>query len=273
MPERDCYWQNRGRRKPMCELFGISSSIKMELNKPLKEFFTHSVNHPHGWGLAIFYENSVSLEKEPIQASKSFYLKERLKHSLSAKAAIAHIRLATVGTMEYENSHPFVKRDNHDRSWTLAHNGTIFDCPKLNPYIRFQEGKTDSERILCYIVARVNRIQAEYGRALNAAERFRLLDGIICEIAPHNKLNLLIYDGDCMYVHTNYADTLYVCQLAETALFSTIPLSFGKWSPVPFTTLCAYREGKKVYTGTTHGHEYKDNAKDMKYLFTDFSEL
>lgn len=257
----------------MCELFGICSSTKIELNQPLKEFFSHSSNHPHGWGLAIFYENSVSLEKEPIEASKSFYLKERLKHSLYAKAAMAHIRLATMGTMEYENCHPFVKRDNHDRGWTLAHNGTIFDCPKLNPYIRQQEGKTDSERILCYIVAKVNRQQAALGRALNAAERFRLLDGIICEIAPHNKLNLLIYDGECMYIHVNYADSLYICQQAETALFSTVPLSRGLWKPAPFTTLCAYRDGIRVYTGTDHGQEYKDNERDMKYLFANFSEL
>lgn len=257
----------------MCELFGICSSTKIELNEALKEFFPHSADHPHGWGLAVFYENSVSLEKEPIQASKSFYLKERLKHPISAKAAIAHIRLATVGTMEYENSHPFVKRDNHDRSWTLAHNGTIFDCPKLDRYIHQQEGQTDSERILCYIVAMINRKQVQVGRALNAAERFWLLDGIICEIAPANKLNLLIFDGECMYMHVNYANTLYLCQQAETVLFSTVPLSRGTWSPAPFTTLCAYRDGIRAYIGTDHGHEYKDDPQDMKYLFANFSEL
>lgn len=273
MPKKVWLWQNNGRRKQMCELFGINSFTSMELNKPLKEFFSHSPDHPHGWGLAVFDKNSVSLEKEPIQASKSFYLKERLKHNLHAKAAIAHIRLATRGTMEYQNSHPFVKRDNYNRSWTLAHNGTIFDCPKLNPYLHVQEGRTDSERILCHIIEQVNRRQEEYGRELNADERFQLLDNIVCDIAPRNKLNLLIYDGDRLYVHTNYANSLYVCQKSETALFSTVPLSFGEWNPVPFTTLCAYKNGKRICVGTNHGHEYKDNARDMKYLFADFSEL
>jgi glutamine amidotransferase len=246
----------------------------VELNQLLKEFFSHSENHPHGWGLAVFCKGSVSLEKEPIQASRSFYLKERLKHSIKARSAIAHIRLATMGTMEYENSHPFVKQDNCSRSWTLAHNGTIFDCPALNPYLQQQEGQTDSERILCYIIDRINDRQTALGHPLNAEERFSLLDQIICSISPQNKLNLLIYDGEYSYVHTNYASSLYVAQTEKTALFATVPLSAcGQWKPVPFTTLCAYRDGQQIYTGTNHGHEYKDNEKDLKYLFANFSGL
>lgn len=257
----------------MCELFGISSTYAVELNKSLKEFFQHSPKHPHGWGLATFHGNAVSLEKEPVQASRSRYLKERLKHSLKASAAIAHIRMATVGHMEYVNCHPFVMRDSYNRCWTLAHNGTIFDGWKLDSYFYEQEGRTDSERILCHIIDQVNQKQEDVGRALNKSERFQLLDEIICSIAPHNKLNLLIYDGECLYVHTNYADSLYVCQQEESAMFSTVPLSTGYWEPVPFTTLCVYKAGKKVFTGTNHGHEYKDNIKDTKYLFVDFSEL
>ena len=47
----------------MCELFGVSSGRRIEVNDLLKEFFSHSVRHPNGWGMAMFYENSVSLEK------------------------------------------------------------------------------------------------------------------------------------------------------------------------------------------------------------------
>ena len=257
----------------MCELFGVSSASKIELNKPLKEFFQHSVRHPNGWGLATFYDHSVSLEKEPAKASRSVYLRERLKHSLRVKAAIAHIRLATVGNMEYVNCHPFVKRDNYNRCWTLAHNGTIFDCPRLHPYFYEQEGRTDSERILYYLISPVNRKQDELGRMLEDTERFQLVDQIICCIAPHNKLNLLIYDGEYMYVHTNYANSLYVCHLEDSTLFSPVPLSTGDWHPLPFTTLCVYSQGVKVFTGTNHGYEYQDNIKDTKYLFMDYSEL
>jgi len=93
----------------------------------LKEFYSHSVCHPHGSGIGHrFMKNSASIEKEPVEAAGSAYLKERLRHKITVRAMIAHIRLATVGTLEYENSHPFVMRDNFGRTWTLAHNGTTF---------------------------------------------------------------------------------------------------------------------------------------------------
>ncbi|MGN0984163.1 MAG: class II glutamine amidotransferase, partial [Gemmiger sp.] len=183
----------------MCELLGVSARRKIRVNEYLKEFASHSVRHPHGWGLAVFYGNSVSLEKEPVPAYQSGYLRERLRHRLEVHSMIAHIRMATRGTMDFENCHPFVMRDNYDRTWTLAHNGTIFDCPVMERHVHEQEGHTDSERVLCHIIARVNHRQEELGRALTADERFRLMDEIICEVAPHNKLNLLVYDSELMY--------------------------------------------------------------------------
>lgn len=257
----------------MCELFGVSSSGKIRVNEWLIEFYSHSVRHPNGWGLAVFYENSVSLEKEPIQASGSLYLKERLRHRIEVKNMIAHIRLATRGTMEYENCHPFVKRDNWGRTWTLAHNGTIFDYPALSRYMEVQEGRTDSEQILCCLVDRVDKQQAKLGRALNDRERFLLLDELVCDMARGNKLNLLIYDGEYTYVHSNYANSLYVHQMRETALFATVPLDQSEWELLPLTALCVYRDGKRVWEGTSHGHEYVDNEADMKFLFTDYATL
>ena len=50
-----------------------------------------------------------------------------------------HIRLATVGSRDYENCHPFVREDNYGRHWTLIHNGTMFDCPQLSRYIPLQD--------------------------------------------------------------------------------------------------------------------------------------
>lgn len=91
-------------------------------------------------------------------------------------------RMATRGNMDYENYHLFVMRDNRDRTWTLAHNGTIFDCSMLDRYFYTQEGKTDSERILCHIIAAVNARQNRLNRPLNAAERFELMDELVCQI-------------------------------------------------------------------------------------------
>ena len=257
----------------MCELFGVSSRKRVTVNGLLREFFSHSVRHPNGWGMAIFYENSVSLEKEPVQAIKSTYLKERLRQKISVRTMIAHIRLATRGVTEYVNCHPFVLRDNFDRCWTLAHNGTIFDYPRHNPYLHKQEGRTDSERILCFLVDQINQRQLELGRALTKEERFALLDELVGDMARENKLNLLIYDGELLYVHTNYAKSLYYSQREDALLFATTPLDRGSWSEHPFTTLCAYQDGNRLFRGKNHGNEYRDNDKDMHMIYVDYSAL
>ena len=258
----------------MCELFGISSTKKVRVNEYLKEFFSHSVEHPHGWGMAAFYEGVASIEKEPIQALKSSYLKERLRHKIEVSTMIAHIRLATVGSMDYENCHPFVRQDNYGRRWTLAHNGTMFDAPALNPYFYGQEGQTDSERLLYYFIDKINKKQKSLRRRLTEQKRVEVFDGLIGGIAAGNKTNLLFYDGSVMYVHTNYRDSLYYATEQDAVLFATVPLSDKQeWKAVPFMRLMAWRDGRHLYTGHKHGHEYKDNAKDMQFLFLDSSAL
>ena len=257
----------------MCELFGVSSSKKIVLDDMLKEFFSHGVDHPHGWGMAFFYDNAVSLEKQPEASYKSNYLKQRMRAKIEADNMIAHIRLATRGTMEYENTHPFVLRDNCDRTWTLEHNGTIFECEVLNSYVHRQQGQTDSERILCYIISRVNAEQEKLKRSLSQEERFRLVDEIVCEITPENKVNLLLYDGELSYVHTNYQDSLFRCRKGDAVIVSTKPLDRKKWENVPMNTLLGYEKGRLLYTGTNHGNEFIDSEEKMRLLFLDFANL
>lgn len=83
---------------------------------------------------------------------------------------IAHIRLATRGTIGYENTHPFVMGDISGRRWTLAHNGTIFEGSCLSSLSHRQQGQTDSERILSYTIGRVNE-KLEQKKELSADVR------------------------------------------------------------------------------------------------------
>ena len=80
-------------------------------------------------------ENQIQLEKEPMQASRSNYLKERLTVPVLVKNAFAHIRYATIGNVEYKNCHPYTAKTLNGRQWSLVHNGTIFDYRPLNPYV------------------------------------------------------------------------------------------------------------------------------------------
>lgn len=257
----------------MCEIFGVCLHNSYCINDYLKEFYRHSDKHPHGWGLVNFEENAALIEKEPIQATRSNYLKERLSLPLYANTAFAHIRYATIGNVKYQNCHPYTLKDNNGRRWTFIHNGTIFDYPPLNKFVSNQLGDTDSERILMYLVEQVNELERQEQRRLTAEERFQLLDSIIVHMSEENKLNLLLYDGELVYVHTNYAASLYCLQKEEGAFFSTQPLSRENWHPVALTTLLAFQRGNLIYTGTNHKNEFFDNEENMKYLYQIFSDL
>lgn len=238
----------------MCELLGISSAKKVNCNDLLKVFFSHAADNPDGWGLARFYGNSVSLEKEPVSALESVYLKNRLTDEIREDILIAHIRKASVGSLSYQNSHPFARRDASGRLWTLAHNGTIFESPELAPYTQIQNGSTDSERILYYLVDRINA--GGNPGALSAEERFSIVENVIRTITPKNMVNLLIYDGELLYTHANRKDSLHLSRWDDSVVISSKPLSQTGWEPVPLNTLMAFRRGGLAYTGQNHGNEY-----------------
>lgn len=257
----------------MCELFGVCSQEPYYVNDYLKEFYSHSSKHPHGWGLACMGRKDALVEKETVQATKSNYLKERLSLPIQEKTVFAHIRYATIGNVEYKNCHPYTRKDHNKRCWTMIHNGTIFDFPPLHRYVKLQTGDTDSERILMYLVDRIDQEEARVGRQLNSKERFWLLDSIIVEMSKGNKLNLLLYDGEIMYVHTNYADSLHFLRKEGSVIFSTTPLSDEDWKPVPFMRLLAYQEGHLVLEGTKHQNEYIESEENLKFLYQIFADL
>ncbi len=255
----------------MCQLFASLSKQKRVLNETLKSFFAHSVEHPHGWGLALLDEDNRTLEKEPVAAHASAYLRERLMEPIAARTAFAHIRQATIGVMDYSNCHPFVSQDAAGRRWTLMHNGTIFHAPALDPYVHIQTGTTDSERILLYLVSEINH--AERGGPLSAAGRFAVLDRAVTSLAPGNKLNLMLHDGEIFYVHTNYPRSLHRNETEEGLLFATQPLDDGKWEELPLNTLLGYRGTDLLFTGKRHSSAYVEDLDQLRLIYLAYANL
>lgn len=258
----------------MCELLGLSAKKRRKVNDALREFFSHSNDHPHGWGLARFAESGIAeIDKECVKASESPRLSELLSAPLEERSLIAHIRLATIGGMEYSNCHPFRTSDNTRRVWTLAHNGTIFHSRRIDHLFARQFGATDSERVLMYLVDQVDERQIRLGRALNAQERFDAVAQVVDDLAGGNKLNLLIHDGETLYAHTNFRDSLHYSAIDDALWLSTRPLSQGEWRPLPFARLVAIRDGELTREGAPHGKEYIYSPDDYRYLYMDFARL
>ena len=256
----------------MCELFGLSSKYPIRCNGYLKDFFSHSPNQPHGWGLAVLDGNDAEIEKEPKQADQSFYLKERLTEEISAKTIFAHIRYATIGNVTYSNCHPFTGKDITGRRWTLVHNGTIFDYPKLYKYLRTQTGDTDSERVFLYILDSINKLIIE-NDTIDDESEFNLLNDLVTHMADGNKLNLLFYDSKYIYVHTNQVNTLYMSKSEDCVKFATRPYNDDEWESVPMNTLMAFKDGKCEYVGMQHKYVYEENSENTQRLYQIFSDL
>lgn len=257
----------------MCELFSVTARRKIRINGYLETFFSHSVEHRNGWGLALFNEDGFSIEKEPIKAVDSSYLKKRLKSKIETSICIAHIRKATIGEVNKNNTHPFSMYDDSRRRWVLAHNGTIFDSEVLSLYQYTQVGTTDSERILLYIVDLMNKRFHLSGHELNAEERIRTVEEAIKAIVPGNKVNLMIHDGELLYVHKNEPETLYERSSDDGIMFSTVPLTSSGWCEFAQNRLMVYRNGKMIYAGDPHDHTYIHDEERMKLLYLAYSGL
>jgi len=233
----------------MCELLGFTSAKNTDISDYLRTFYSHSVKNPHGWGL--MYENGErEILKEAVCASESSYLNDVIDSMPEQKNALAHIRFATVGSIQEENCHPFTGTDISGREWTLIHNGTIFNSRYDFRYCSEQKGDTDSERLFLSMMDTINS-RLEKSIPTERA-RFELINDFIAEKAPRNKLNLMIFDGDLLYVHKNLKNTLSFKRLENGMVFSTSPLDNGLWVPFPMAQVIAYKNGREVYRGERH---------------------
>lgn len=231
----------------MCELLGFSAREPEDIREQLREFYRHSTRHPHGWGIMT----DKGLEHGPERAVDSERLRKIVDELEPHRTLLGHIRYATVGSIKKENCHPFTAVDRTGRRWTLIHNGTIYSSSQLVPYMRVQRGDTDSERLFLYLMDKVD--DAQVHGELSAEERCFLIESLVAEVAPRNKLNLMLWDGELLYIHKNMEETMRYRRLGSGYIFATTPVDGGDWRTVPIAQLLAYRDGELVFKGQRHG--------------------
>lgn len=245
----------------MCEIFAISSRHPVVANPRLREFFSHSVDHPHGWGLAWREDGGLRVHKEPLRAVDSIFLQGLLEEPIETAQLVGHIRNATKGVVSLENCHPFFVTDVTGATWVIAHNGTLIDDSLVAGYGARAAGQTDSERMALYLVDLLNTATLQNGGHLSFAGRFAVLEKAITSLSAMNKLNLVLDDGTYLYVHTNtLRDTLFSSTVGQSAFLCTVPLNDGgAWELVPHCRLIAYRDGQVVQASESHDHSFDDD--------------
>lgn len=238
----------------MCELLSVSYKEPQDIKKELYSFFEHSVHHPHGWGMMRITKGKYEVIKEPVRAKDSLVLPDVVEGTEKQTTALAHIRLATVGATKIVNCHPYYGKDVSGRTWTLIHNGTIYSSRELMNYLNVQKGDTDSERVFLHLLCKINECYEIYDEVTEEI-RFSIVEKLVCELSKRNKLNLMIFDGDILYVHKNMKDTLYEKETDNGFIFSTTMLGDG-WKEFPICRLKAYKKGELIFEGKEQTSEF-----------------
>jgi glutamine amidotransferase len=146
----------------MCRLFGFRSAVPSKAHQSLvvaeNALGAQSHLHPDGWGIGWFEDDEAYI----IKSANAAHACDRFKRAstvLTSHTFLVHVRRATVGLTDHLNAHPF----RHGR-WLFAHNGTLFEYPRLEPWLterilpRFGPlllGDTDSERIFYFLLSRL----------------------------------------------------------------------------------------------------------------------
>jgi len=148
----------------MCRLFGFRSVIQSQVHHSLvsaeNALEVQSNKHPDGWGVCYYVGGSphiIRSEKTAVNDN----LFQKVSGVVSSETVIAHIRSATLGSVNILNTHPF--QYGH---WVFAHNGNIknFDkhrdqlLSRISPTLkRFILGTTDSEIIFYFLLTRLEQ--------------------------------------------------------------------------------------------------------------------
>lgn len=105
---------------------------------------------PMGWGVGFYQGGEVLLRRRPVDDRPTLPLAGTLA-DLRTTALLGHVRLATVGALSTENTHPF-----RYRQWLFAHTGKLHAFSALRDRLaesipqflrRNVRGDTDSELI------------------------------------------------------------------------------------------------------------------------------
>lgn len=230
----------------MCEIYGFCGLSPTRLNKYTGEFWLHSRVHQDGFG--YYLADRDLLYVNPQSAMK--YVKGLNKFDFTSKLALCHIRFKTHGPALVENCHPFVKSDIHSVKWTLIHNGYIEDTYYTDALCLFQNGETDSERILLTIVESINRVY-EYSWVEDRNDLLEMIystiESTINKISCLGKVNLIFTDSftNNMYVYAN-ANSLYYLTTDNGVHISTTKLSDEDWLPVDKCKLHIFNNGERL---------------------------
>ncbi len=183
----------------MCQLLGMNCATPTDITFSFRGFSQRAgitSDHCDGFGIAFFEDKACRLFVDNQSAVESPIAELIRNYPIKSRNVIAHIRKATQGKINLENSHPF-SRELWGRQWIFAHNGDLHGFqPELTG--RFSPvGNTDSELAFCYLLEQMVK---RFGYSEPTLDQvFDLLLEISPKIAEHGTFNFCLSNGQALF--------------------------------------------------------------------------
>ena len=204
----------------MCQLLGMNCNTPTDVTFSFAGFAQRggrTDHHADGWGIAFFEGAGVRHFVDSAQACDSPVADLIRRYPIKSKHVISHIRKATVGAVQLENCHPFV-RELWGRYWVFAHNGDLKDyAPRLHGQFR-AVGDTDSEQAFCWLMQELAKAHASVPPV---DELTRTLAELVPQVARHGTFNFLLSNGEALWAHASTK----LCYVVRQHPFATARLS------------------------------------------------
>lgn len=180
----------------MCELVAMSTRQPSNLTLSLRALAEHSSDGgpADGWGVAYYSHTDVRLIRDTTAAYDSPWADFVAQHGLTSRTVIAHIRKATHGAVELENTQPFV-RELGGRAHVFAHNGhfpQVLESPRYRSHNWQRLGCSDSEQAFCHLLERLRSLWLESAEPPAFEQRWRLFQNYCADLRPLGPANILL---------------------------------------------------------------------------------
>jgi len=272
--------------KSMCRLFGFRSAASERVHDALvlerNSLLRQSLEHPDGWGIASWQDGSLPDVVRGLGAAHLDPEFERVSSGVQARTVLAHLRLASVGSVKLDNAHPFI----HGR-WAFAHNGTLHAFDRHRAAIealiaatyRSFRGDTDSERCFALFLTRLatradldgqpslHDVQWSLASVLDDVARITDVD---VGTGKRSAMNFLVTDGDLLAAIRRDRTLFFAAESAEG-----VPV---RERPASGTRLHALEVASEELQGPDVWHEVPQDGvigidRDLTFVETSLASL
>lgn len=270
----------------MCRLFGFRSAASERVHDALvlerNSLRQQSLEHPDGWGIASWQNGGLPQVVRGLGAAHLDPEFERVSSAVQACTVLAHLRLASVGSVKLDNAHPFTFG-----RWAFAHNGTLhaFDRHRaaiealIAPPFRTFRGETDSERCFALFLTRLasradpagtpSLTDVQWALAATVDEVARITDVDVGH-GKRSAMNFLVTEGDLLAAIRRDRTLFFAAESDES-----VPLSER---PVTGTRVYALEIASEELQGPDVWHEVPQDGvigidRDLTFVETSLAEL